>query len=196
MGPTAGIFLAEDGLVESFPLPHGVRRWVVQRSSSDVDNSHADDSEADDTAPSADSLATLVEARTGVTPDVSTNTMLSAFGVEHYLADAFVSGRIILLGDAAHVISPIGGQGMNLGWLGAWDLVTSLVQHQDEYQQGLTSYAQRQRSRARIAARRAEFNMRVSQSSRWNALRNSVVRGALYSPIKYLAARQFTMHGL
>ncbi|MEM6431770.1 MAG: NAD(P)/FAD-dependent oxidoreductase [Deinococcota bacterium] len=191
LGPTAGIFLAKDGLVESFPLPHGVRRWVVQRHPAQLTDAYSDD-----TKPSADELVTEVAARTGITPDPSTNTMLSAFGVERYLADEFVNGRAILLGDAAHVISPIGGQGMNLGWLGTWDVVTSLARHQDEYQQVLASYTQRQRKRAQVAARRAEFNMRVSQSSRWNAVRNSAVWGALHSPIKYLAARQFTMRGL
>ncbi|MEM7735936.1 MAG: NAD(P)/FAD-dependent oxidoreductase [Deinococcota bacterium] len=196
LGPSAGIFLTADGLVESFPLPHGVRRWVVQRHLTNPNDPHTNDSEADDMASSADKLVALVETRTGIVADVDTNTMLSSFGVERYVADKFVSDRIALLGDAAHVISPIGGQGMNIGWLGAWDLITSLTRQQDDYQQVFAMYAQRQLERARNAAQRAEFNMQVSQSSRWNALRNGAVWSALHSPIKYLAARQFTMHGL
>ncbi|XAZ29914.1 FAD-dependent monooxygenase [Paenarthrobacter ureafaciens] len=57
-------------------------------------------------------------ARTGVFPDESSNSMLSAFDVRARLAPRMVHGRIVLLGDAAHEISPIGGQGMNLGMAG------------------------------------------------------------------------------
>ncbi|WP_280468379.1 FAD-dependent oxidoreductase [Nocardia cyriacigeorgica] len=39
----------------------------------------------------------------------------SRFRVHHRIADSFRSGRILLAGDAGHVHSPAGGQGMNLG---------------------------------------------------------------------------------
>lgn len=39
----------------------------------------------------------------------------SRFHVHHRIADAYRSNRILLAGDAAHVHSPAGGQGMNLG---------------------------------------------------------------------------------
>lgn len=40
---------------------------------------------------------------------------LSDFRLRHRLADRYRSGRIFLAGDAAHVHSPAGGQGMNVG---------------------------------------------------------------------------------
>ena len=41
-------------------------------------------------------------------------------------ADRFAVGRVALVGDAAHVVSPIGGQGMNLGWLDAAAIAAAL----------------------------------------------------------------------
>ena len=40
---------------------------------------------------------------------------LSRYRLHHRCADAFRSGRAFLAGDAAHVHSPVGGQGMNTG---------------------------------------------------------------------------------
>jgi 2-polyprenyl-6-methoxyphenol hydroxylase-like FAD-dependent oxidoreductase len=44
----------------------------------------------------------------------------SGFHVSHRVADRFNIGRICLAGDAAHIHSPIGARGMNLGIEDAW----------------------------------------------------------------------------
>ena len=57
----------------------------------------------------------------------------STYRVHHRVADHFRSGRVFLAGDAAHIHSPVGGQGMNTG-IGdtinlAWKLALALKGH-------------------------------------------------------------------
>jgi 2-polyprenyl-6-methoxyphenol hydroxylase-like FAD-dependent oxidoreductase len=47
--------------------------------------------------------------------DVERTNWLSSYRVHHRVADSFRRGRAFLLGDAAHIHSPVGGQGMNTG---------------------------------------------------------------------------------
>jgi 2-polyprenyl-6-methoxyphenol hydroxylase-like FAD-dependent oxidoreductase len=47
--------------------------------------------------------------------DVTRVNWFSTYRVHHRVADTFRKGRAFLVGDAAHVHSPVGGQGMNTG---------------------------------------------------------------------------------
>src|SRR3989442_15661528 len=47
--------------------------------------------------------------------DVARVNWFSTYRVHHRVADHFRTGRAFLLGDAAHIHSPVGGQGMNTG---------------------------------------------------------------------------------
>jgi 2-polyprenyl-6-methoxyphenol hydroxylase-like FAD-dependent oxidoreductase len=47
--------------------------------------------------------------------DVERVNWFSTYRVHHRVADRFRGGRAFLLGDAAHIHSPVGGQGMNTG---------------------------------------------------------------------------------
>lgn len=47
--------------------------------------------------------------------DVARVNWFSTYHVHHRVASRFREGRIFLLGDAAHIHSPVGGQGMNTG---------------------------------------------------------------------------------
>jgi 2-polyprenyl-6-methoxyphenol hydroxylase-like FAD-dependent oxidoreductase len=67
---------------------------------------------------------------------VSRVNWFSTYRVHHRVAERFRKGRAFLLGDAAHVHSPVGGQGMNTG-IGdavnlAWKLAAVLNRHAPE----------------------------------------------------------------
>src|SRR5258708_25740989 len=47
--------------------------------------------------------------------DVARVNWFSTYRVHHRVAERFREGREFLLGDAAHIHSPVGGQGMNTG---------------------------------------------------------------------------------
>lgn len=55
-------------------------------------------------------------------------TWFSTYRVHHRVAETFRRDRIFLLGDAGHVHSPAGGQGMNTGILDAINLAWKLAQ--------------------------------------------------------------------
>lgn len=183
----AAVFLTRAGLVESFPLPAGIRRWVVGLGE------HA-------RAPTADRAALveqLVLSRTGERARASSASMTSAFTAEHYLAARFVQGPVALAGDAAHVISPIGGQGMNLGWLDAVQLAEALAQAlATPTAAQLDRYARERRRAARTAMQRAELFMAIGQTRQLVQLRDLTVRGLLSWPLVGRAAELFTMRGL
>ena len=185
-GADAAIYLTDEGIIESFPLPGGVRRWVVKTEGYAREATAAD-------------MSAWVGTRLGHPLPVETNTMLSVFGVQHFLARSFIQGRVALAGDAAHVLSPIGGQGMNLGWLDVWtlgEIFTLVFAENKRYEPLFALYNQRRLKAARAAIRRAEFNMMMGRKTALSRLRNGAVRVALRWPLEPLLARLFTMQGL
>jgi len=182
-GDRAVLFLEPGGVVESFPLPGGLRRWVVHRGR--------------DAAPvDARELASIVRARTGAEVDAATIAGTSAFGVRHVWAADPVRGRIVLVGDAAHEISPIGGQGMTLGWLDAAQLVDALAAVLAGT--GDARLAEYRRGAARrhwMTARQAYFNTMMGRPRGGAALwaRNAVIRGLTLPRFERGLARAFTM---
>jgi 2-polyprenyl-6-methoxyphenol hydroxylase-like FAD-dependent oxidoreductase len=184
LGEDAAIFLCRAGLVESFPLKGGLRRWVVK-------------TERYLGEPMDTEIGRYVKTRTGIDLPERTCAGVSAFGVQHYLAKSFVSGRVLLCGDAAHVISPIGGQGMNLGWLDAWEAAHAVVQALAKNSSGvLQNYNERRQLAARRATARAALNMRLGRSWRLTWLRNSAAWCMVNTPLERHFARLFTMRGL
>ena len=181
-GDDAAVFLPKAGLIESFPLPGGMRRWVVK----------TDEYVAE---PNADDLARRVKERIGFNISDVPHTMLSSFGVQQYLAETFQKGSIFLAGDSAHIVSPIGGQGMNLGWMDAWALAQFLSSSLHQITP-VKDYTSSQQYLVKKAARRAELNMCLGRKASWPLLRNLVVKLMLSPLLKKKTAGLFTMQNL
>jgi len=182
-GDRAVLFLEPAGVVESFPLPGGRRRWVVHRGL--------------DAAPlSPEALAREVRGRTGVEVDAASLGEPSAFGVRHVWVGNPCRGRIALVGDAAHEISPIGGQGMTLGWLDAAHLARALTQVLGgDGPAALTGYRRAAARRHRRTAAQAAFNTVMGRPCRGTRLsaRNLAIRGLTVPVFAPALARAFTM---
>ncbi|MEY9877214.1 2-polyprenyl-6-methoxyphenol hydroxylase-like FAD-dependent oxidoreductase [Streptacidiphilus sp. MAP12-33] len=84
------------------------------------------DAYSDDNPPRLDVFQELVDKRAAGRTTVRELLWSGAFRVRVRLAEAFRRGRCFLVGDAAHVISPAGGQGMNTGMQDAVNLAWRL----------------------------------------------------------------------
>jgi 2-polyprenyl-6-methoxyphenol hydroxylase-like FAD-dependent oxidoreductase len=180
------IVLHPRGLVESFPLGPTLRRWVVERGDDDNPN------------PAA-ALVREVFLRVGTPLDPASVQDLSTFGVERFQAARFCQGRMVLAGDAAHVVSPIGGQGMNLAWLNVRDAVRTLHQAcvgDGDWDTLAPRLETRMRKRAQTVAARAEQNLWLATRGPLRGLRNRGVQGLLHSPFRKELARRFSMHNV
>ncbi len=149
LGAEARLFFDPRASVESFPLPGGLRRWIVLAP----DRDPAD--------PLGYVVRTVAEL-TGHDLAGSAHHGLSLFGARRMVADRYHSGRVVLCGDAAHLMSSVGGQGMNTGFGDAALLAATLeplVECADGLERALADYDRVRRRAWRVAARRAEQSM-------------------------------------
>jgi len=98
------LFWAKAGLTVVAPLPGDIYRIVAPVADAPEE-------------PSAAFVQQLLDERgLGAGRMVVTDVVWgSRFRIHHRVADTYRAGRLLLAGDAAHVHSPAGGQGMNLG---------------------------------------------------------------------------------
>lgn len=111
------LYFSPAGMVVVAPLPNGLHRVVAT-----VDEAPEQ--------PDAAYVQALLDARgpSARRAVVHAQEWSSRFRLHHRVAERYHSGRVLLAGDAAHVHSPAGGQGMNAGILDALSLAAALVQ--------------------------------------------------------------------
>jgi 4,5-epoxidase len=114
------MWAASDGTLAAIPLP-GADQW---RLMAPTPPGYPDDPEPDHVLQY---LTNLARRRVGANLSVTEVLWTSAFRIHRRLADRYRLGRVLLAGDAAHVHSPVGGQGMNTGLGDAENLAFKLA---------------------------------------------------------------------
>ena len=163
------LFFAPDGLVVVAPLP-GDHHYRIVATMDDAPE-----------VPSLDDVQALLDTRGPAAKAARVHEIVwsSRFRVHHRLADRYRAGRILLAGDAAHVHSPAGGQGMNTGIQDALVLGRALaaIVLNEADESVLDRY---ETTRRRVAERVVAFTHRMTKvatlrRSRSRAVRNAVV---------------------
>ncbi len=125
-GAASQWFLGGEGIVALLPLP-GQRVSLVWSAPENL--------AATLLAESAEKLAQRLSALPGLTLGQLTPLPPAspvAFPLRLMLAHTPVSHRVVLLGDAAHVVHPLAGQGMNLGFADVDALLATLAKRDQQ----------------------------------------------------------------
>lgn len=105
------VFYHPDGILALFPFGGRKFRIVARMGGSSADE-----------GVGLEDLQAAVEKRTGLSLVLHDPTWITGFRTHHRLVDQVQAGRCFLVGDAAHIHSPAGGQGMNTGLQDAFNL--------------------------------------------------------------------------
>lgn len=161
------LYFSPQGMVVVAPLPDGVHRIVAP-----VDDAPE--------RPDARFVQALLDERGPIRVPVRVlgePIWGSRFRVHHRIADRYRAGRVVLAGDAAHVHSPAGGQGMNMGILDAMHLADALKRAIDGDVAALDAYgAERRPIAAQVVALADRLTRLATVPPSLRVLRNLLLR--------------------
>ena len=112
------MFWADDGLLMAIPFGEG--RFRVMGNVGEGDQSHLP-------SPTLADLQHLLDRRSAVKAVAQDPAWISRFVINERKVADYRHGRVFLVGDAAHIHSPAGGQGMNTGMQDAFNLAWKLA---------------------------------------------------------------------
>ena len=111
--------LSSDGIVLIVPMPEPHRYRII---------CHMPElSITDEPKVTLKFLQSIVNQRTTLAMQLSDLTWSSTFSSKHFVVSQHRQGRVFMAGDAAHIHSPVGGQGLNSGIQDAYNLMWKLA---------------------------------------------------------------------
>jgi 2-polyprenyl-6-methoxyphenol hydroxylase-like FAD-dependent oxidoreductase len=123
---TLHFFPGRYGVAVFFPLGRPATWRVIAMSTRTspvrVSSEHDEDRQPMATPLTLDQLQRAVDDATGGGVRVRDPAWLAHFRLHHRQASHYSARRIFIVGDAAHIHSPVGAQGMNTGMQDAWNL--------------------------------------------------------------------------
>jgi 2-polyprenyl-6-methoxyphenol hydroxylase-like FAD-dependent oxidoreductase len=170
------LFFSSGGLVVVAPLPHD--RYRIAASFENAPEQ-----------PSASDLQKVLDERGPTTNPAKIQSVAwsSRFRIQHRVAKTMKKGRVMVAGDAAHVHSPAGGQGMNTGIQDAIALAEALgpVLRRTDPPLALDEWAKSRQEIARrvVALTDRMTRMATAQSHAMQTLRNSALAFAGHIPL-------------
>nr|HAT8714635.1 FAD-binding protein [Legionella jordanis] len=163
------LFASSKGPLACFPI-EGDRYRLVMTAEQKV--SHQE--------PSMDDIVRVFNARAAIQATLSDPIWISQFGIAHRQIEHYRHGRIFFAGDAAHVHSPMGGQGLNTGLQDIYNLAwkLNLVQKNLAKEKILDSYHLERHPIGEQVLKKTGFltHLFVLRNSFLIALRNQAVR--------------------
>jgi 2-polyprenyl-6-methoxyphenol hydroxylase-like FAD-dependent oxidoreductase len=175
------LYYSPAGLVVVSALPGGRHRIVAT-----VDDAPEN--------PSGEFVQALLDARGPEQQPAKVRDVVwsSRFRVHHRLADHYRAGRLFLAGDAAHVHSPAGGQGMNTGIQDAVALAARLtaVLRDGAADAVLDDY---ERERRQVAADVVAMTHRITRIATVDSVPLRKARNALLRALDWIPAVHHTL---
>ena len=113
------IFWHRDGILAFFPITAGRWRVIADLGPATGSGHHPD--------PTLDEIQAMVAHRGNPGIKLKDPVWLAAFRINERKVKDYARGRVFLAGDAAHIHSPAGGQGMNTGMQDAFNLAWKLA---------------------------------------------------------------------
>ena len=152
-------YLSENGFMVAVPLKRGDWRIIVESPPERSQQRASSNGES----PTLEDLQQVLQEIVPTPVVVSNPIWLSYFRIHCRMLNRFRQGRVFFAGDAAHIHSPTGGQGMNTGIQDAYNLAwkLGLVYHGIGQPQLLDSYDAERRPVAKNILRFTDITLKI-----------------------------------